>query len=670
MNPFEQGLAKAKVRQRKFYLFGAIGLLAISIVVGSVLLSAGGTTIVASPDAAEETASISVIDGAAVSIDNVVYSLSSSARIMLQAKGFRPVERMIEPYEKGQRITVILTELPSRLIAKTVPEHGKTRWYIDDIIVQSGKILDRELEPGAHQIRIDNPYFTVHERQIDFTRAETVEVAIELEPLAGSFSIKATPAGASISIDGELVGTSSASLKRPGGAYEISVSLDGYETTTETVELLNTAPTIERAYRLKPISASITVSAKPKGGKLFLDGRQIAQGKSYEVAGGKTHKLAYFKEGFLSESMDVDLAPNANEKVSIQLDPDIGVVEVKSHPEADIYILGSKVGKTPTALKLPALPVEIELRRQGYRTVVRKVTPTSKQTKVIIVELQEELAVRLAESPRIYKNSVGIELIRFKPSSFVMGAPRSEPGQRANEFQKSVVLTKLFYAAKHEVTNAQFSAFKSGSAGAGNLPVVNISWTDAAMFCNWLSDKENLKPVYLIVDGRLRSVNASADGYRMLSEAEWEWLARKAGKKKQTIFPWGDDQVVPKAAGNIADESANGMTKFYVPNYNDGYAKHSPVGSFDAEPSGLHDLTGNVSEWVHDYYSLSPPASGETFTDPMGARFGDAHVYKGSSWRSGTRSTLRAAHRNGATSPSDDLGFRIGRYLYGGENAQ
>lgn len=670
MNAFEEGLANAKARQRKFYLIGAVSLLAIALIVGAALLSAGGTPIVASPDAAEETASVSIIEGVAVSIDNVVYSLSNNTRILLQAKGFRSAERMIEPYEKGQRVTVILTELPSRLIAKTIPESEKTRWFIDGAIVHVGVLLDQELEPGTHQLLIDNPYFDVHERQIDFVRAETVDVAVALDTLAGSFSIKATPAGASISIDGELVGKNDISMDRPGGTYELSVSLDGYETTIETVELTNITPTIERAYRLKPISANITVFAAPKGGQLLLNGRRISQGKSYEVAGGRAHKLAYFKNGYLAKSVNVDIAPNANEKISIQLDPDIGSVEVKSRPEADIFIHGVKVGTTPSVLKLPALPTEIEFRKQGYRKVVRKVSPTSKQTKVVTAVLQEELAARLAEAPGVYKNSVGIELIRFKPSSVVMGAPRSELGQRANEFQKTVTLQKLFYAAKHEVTNAQFGSFTGKSTGAGNLPVVNITWIDAAMFCNWLSDKEEFLPVYLIIDGRLKSVNANADGYRMLSEAEWEWLARKAGKKKQTVFSWSDDPVVPKGAGNIADESANGITKFYVPNYNDGYAKLSPVGSFSAEPSGLYDLTGNVSEWVHDYYSLSPPVNGKIFNDPMGPRFGDAHVYKGSSWRSGTRSTLRAAHRNGSSSPSDDLGFRIGRYLYGGENAQ
>jgi formylglycine-generating enzyme required for sulfatase activity len=116
-------------------------------------------------------------------------------------------------------------------------------------------------------------------------------------------------------------------------------------------------------------------------------------------------------------------------------------------------------------------------------------------------------------------------------------------------------------------------------------------------------------------------------------------------------------------AGNIADEQARGMVRFYVPNYTDGFAEMAPVGSFSAEMSGVFDLTGNASEWVHDFYSLQPPAANIVEVDPLGLTHGDAHVVKGSSWRSGTRSTLRAAYRDGLMGHRDDVGFRIGRYL-------
>ena len=154
----------------------------------------------------------------------------------------------------------------------------------------------------------------------------------------------------------------------------------------------------------------------------------------------------------------------------------------------------------------------------------------------------------------------------------------------------------------------------------------------------------------------------------MLSEAEWEWLSRQAGKAKQTIFSWGDEMVIPPNAANVSDEGAKGQMKFYVPNYNDGYVSAAPVGSFKKELSGLYDIAGNVSEWVHDIYLTMPPMEDTTSEDPLGAENGPSHVVKGANFRSGSVTVLRPSFREGLTTGRDDVGFRVGRYLYGGKN--
>jgi formylglycine-generating enzyme required for sulfatase activity len=195
-----------------------------------------------------------------------------------------------------------------------------------------------------------------------------------------------------------------------------------------------------------------------------------------------------------------------------------------------------------------------------------------------------------------------------------------------------------------------------------------INWSEAAEFCNWLSAKENLQPFYSIETGQVVGFDANTDGYRLLTEAEWEWLARKAGKKEQTVFSWGNDTVIPVNAANIADESARGQVRFYVPNYSDGYAVAASVGSMQREPSGLFDMAGNVSEWVHDVYSIVPPEPNIILKNPMSELRGDAHVVKGASFRSGTLTSLRPAFREGLGAGRDDVGFRIGRYLYGGKH--
>ena len=148
MNQFERGLAQAKRQQRLIYAGAGLLIVGAELPLAGFLLSEGGTPIVAAPDDAEKTARVSGMGGMAVSIDNVVYSLSDGVRVKVAAIGFKPAERVIERHETGQNVTAILTELPAKLSVTTTPEGDKTRWLIDDILVHVGPNLIREVVPG------------------------------------------------------------------------------------------------------------------------------------------------------------------------------------------------------------------------------------------------------------------------------------------------------------------------------------------------------------------------------------------------------------------------------------------------------------------------------------------------------------------------------------------
>src|SRR5262249_45134158 len=139
-----------------------------------------------------------------------------------------------------------------------------------------------------------------------------------------------------------------------------------------------------------------------------------------------------------------------------------------------------------------------------------------------------------------------------------------------------VTISKPFFLGVTEVTNAQYEAFDPehkklrgthGVSKADDDPVVMVSWRQAVAFCDWLAKKEG-KP------------------YRLPTEAEWEYACR-AGTI--TAYATGD---------KLTPEQANfGMTP-------DGKRRNQtqPVGSYPANPWGLHDMHGNVAEWCHDWY--------------------------------------------------------------------
>ena len=368
-----------------------------------------------------------------------------------------------------------------------------------------------------------------------------------------------------------------------------------------------------------------------------------------------------------TEKKNITLNDDQVVNLAFALKKEMGLVEINSSPQVEVEINGKSIGKTPIEVTLMAVEQKITLHKRGFRSITKRITPTAAKTKYINVTLISEKLAQLKETRQIYTHKAGGRLKLFRPNdTFVMGAHRSEKGQRANEFLKKVRLTKAFYAGISEVTNAEFRHFNKSKAGTANYPVTSVLWIDAAKFCNWLSQLEGLDPVYKINKHQLIGVNNNSNGYRLLTEAEWEWLARKSAKSVQTRFVWGDGYVIPKKSVNIADELAKGSVKVFVSQYNDGYAGIAPVKSFSQEKSGLYDQGGNVSEWTHDNYSIVLPKSGKVFKNPFDLSKGNSHVVKGANWRSGSVTELRSSFREGLVNARDDLGFRIGRYVDGG----
>ena len=467
--------------------------------------------------------------------------------------------------------------------------------------------------------------------------------------------------------NGEPAGETPLTLEVEGGLHALGIAYPGHEARTDTVEVTHDAPAARRHYRLARARARVSFELSPEGGVLTVDDR-VATGE-LDLPAGVTHRIRYARPGYAPREVEVTPAPGERRTVVLALDPTFGTVSVRSDPEAGIVVDGRSMGRTPKRLQLLTVPQTIRLDRDGYRAETRTVTPEPGTTRHVVVTLRPEAEVRLEEAPAQYTNAAGVTLMLFRtPGAVTLGTPRGEPGRRANELVREVRLARAFYAGVHEVTIGQYRRFSHPAEppSADRRPVTGIGWEDAARFCNWLSVAEGLTPVYRFEGGRHAGSSAAADGYRLPTEAEWEWLARKAGRDRETRFPWGDATRVPAGSGNLAGESARGQVPVYIPRYDDGFARLAEVGRFAANAAGLHDLAGNASEWMHDVYDVRPPRTDRVETDPMDTRPGRWHTVKGSSWRSGTLSELRAAWRAGSDGPKDDLGFRVVRYVAGG----
>ena len=163
--------------------------------------------------------------------------------------------------------------------------------------------------------------------------------------------------------------------------------------------------------------------------------------------------------------------------------------------------------------------------------------------------------------------------------------------------------------------------------------------------------------------GRLVAAEPIGKGYRLPTEAEWEYCARFTKNQGALKYPWGNQFPPTSPSGNYADTSAQKLLPAYIDNYNDGYPVTAPVATFKANDLALYDLDGNVAEWCHDFYTIYTYNTNKADIDPSGPPEGKHHVVKGASWKYASMSKLRLAYRDYSDAKRPDLGFRICRYF-------
>ena len=253
-------------------------------------------------------------------------------------------------------------------------------------------------------------------------------------------------------------------------------------------------------------------------------------------------------------------------------------------------------------------------------------------------------------------------MVRINGGTFTMGSPANEPNRDSDEIQKQVTVG-AFWMGKYEVTQKEYREIMGENPSnfkGDNLPVENVTWFKAAEYCNRRSYKEGLTLSYTI-DQEKNTVtwNRQATGYRLPTEAEWEYACR-AGTR--TAYNTGNTIITAQANFDGSDlllsETVN---EFGIVTRNTGEyrEKTTPVGSFAPNAWGLYDMHGNVWEWCWDWYGNY--ATGAQ-TNPTGAVAGGFRVLRGGSWHNSAGST-RSGYR-GYDDPDygfNGVGFRLVR---------
>ena len=596
--------------------------------------------------------------------------------LKVSAEGYHPYEQNITVSDADtQQLEIQLAPLPGTVTLTTQPAGAVIT--VDEAVLGPSPLTDRVFEAGRYAVSASLARYQRWQGELEVIgRNQSQTLDIVMVPDWAQVTFTTAPVSVTATVDGEVSEITERGVEVLSGERNLTLSAPGFMPATIPLTIVAGVDQDLGSITLTPADATLTLNSTPAGAGVSVDGTFAGLTPMVlPLSPGENHTISLSKAGYRGARLSLSLSRGETAERAVTLQPELGEVRFAIEPaEAEIVVNGKVMGTGSQVLSLPAVQQRVEVRLAGYAGFETQVLPKPGLAQQVSVTLLTEAAARKAAMTPTVTTGLGNTLVLIDPSvetqnPFTMGASRRDPGRRANEVEHPVELRRAFYIASTETTNAQFRQYEAShdsgliesySLDRDQQPVAGISWQQAASFCNWLSRREGLPPFYRENQGIIIGFNPGSIGYRLPSEAEWAFAARVEGDTLRR-FAWGDDFPPSAVVTNVADNTSALVTGRILNGYTDQFVVSAPVGSFPPNHRGLHDMGGNVAEWVHDGYQI-PSANAELSIDPLGSQRGDNYTIRGGSWALSRLSELRLTFRDYGERGRDDLGFRIARY--------
>ncbi len=605
--------------------------------------------------------------------DNLLL-LPGRYQLVASKSGYRDFDNDLIIDKGGEtQFLFTMTPLPGRLSVKALDAETKgpltgSAIFVDATEIGRTPIEDYEIEAGSYRLNTSVPRYLPYEKGIEIGgRNIEQRITVELNRAWAVVSVPAAPVGAIVYANGVEIGAVPIDFEQDAGTCEVTIRKARYKTWSDEFVLESGETKVLPAIELQPLPGHVRIQTEPAGAQILLNA--VFKGLSplkAEVAPDAEHEIKVIKAGYHSATRRVNADNDEELTVIIPLKPRLGVVELEIIPADAEVTINNVVHSISGPVSLPAIEQIVVVRKPEFATETRTITPQVDYPQSLRIELRT-----IQSSPQYPKTAIttgGYKLVLIEPTGvFTVGSPRNEPNRLPNETPRKVKLERPFMMGTREVTNGEFRLFDLGHRSGEGLdaddqPVVNIKWAEAGAYCNWLSEKEDLPRAYIEHGEKLVMRRPFSTGYRLPTEAEWEYSARSVSPGTGP-YPWGKTWPPESTVGNLGDQSAAHLGINVLNKYNDGFERTAPVGSFKADGNGLFDMVGNVAEWCNDYYGIYNYEPDKVVIEPVGPEHGVHHIIRGSSWRYATKTKLRIAHRQYNSDKEDFVGFRVCRYL-------
>ena len=342
------------------------------------------------------------------------------------------------------------------------------------------------------------------------------------------------------------------------------------------------------------------------------------------------------KEGYFPESRTVTIGKGQDQTETFTLRQKTGSLQVVVEPMETKVVLkraNRQVDSWTGSKKIKELPVgeyDLQCTASGYRDQNKNIAIILEQTGILDIKMEKGRP--FSSDQKVPDNKIFVE-----GGTFTMGSNDGDDDEKPPH----IVTLSSFYIGKYEVTQREWREVMGNNPShlkGDDLAIEYVNWYGVVEYCNSRSKKEGLTPCYT-KDGKSVTCDFNANGYRLPTEAEWEYAARGGNKSRGYKYSGSD---------NIKDAA------WYVDNSNE--KTHRARGKKPNE-LGIYDMTGNVCEWCWDWYGSYSSSSA---TDPKGSSSGKRRILRGGSWSGGAK-YCRTAYRNRLVPDlrSDGIGFRV-----------
>ena len=480
---------------------------------------------------------------------------------------------------------------------------------------------------GRHRLLVEHRFHPPAASEIEIHRGQRLQVNVELATAHGRLLIASNPVGASVTLNGERLDelTPVALDSLAAGRHEVVLEQFGRDTVNETVEVLP-GERHELIVELNRVAMSeLLVRTRPVGAKVRLVDGPVQYHPNVRLPAGE-HRIEVTADGYRTKSDAHRLHKGVN-LIDVTLERLVGLLDLQVTPsdaQVAVRLGGGGFQAFQPGVPLPVGVVELRVRKVGYRTSLQRfrLSEAGRTVRVVLARYQVSGGESLQDA--LASGGMAPRLVVVPAGKASIGAAGGS-GMQALRAQEAVI-GEPFALAIHEVSLGDYRRY----AEAMNLrlptakgmdsdrhPVVNVSWREATGYAEWLSRET----------GKL---------YRLPDEREWAYVAIRWASK-----------AAPCQHGNIADRSLGQVFRqWQISDCDDGFVRSAPVGSFQANALGVHDLFGNVAEWVND---CGPSGCG-------------SHIARGSAWDS-AGDELQPSFRESYDRPSDTRGFRVVREL-------